>query len=201
MRHIGYFDVHLCGADPVKGITEETITKDIMNNTIKVILYGDIVDRKNSLEKFVDDCTRIIGKFKKLLGDFFKTGNHEADRDEDVPTLYKGWLNCHTDMIFNGPEESKLDRQTKWGRGRFSRLYKGLASKARDAGILDFHANLDNPEFQARFISYCEKYGAEKGKGIIGGHKHPNEKIVKKIGDYVLVIYPRGRHEVTELSE
>jgi hypothetical protein len=199
MKHIGYFDVHLYGADPVKGITAETILKDIADPTIKVTLHGDIVDRKNGLKKLIAEATALMKKFQALLGNMYKTGNHEVNQDEDVPTIIDGWAICHSDMIFNGIEASKADRMVTPGAGTFSRFFKGAASKARDAGLLNFHGKINDPLVQAQFLAYCKKYGATKG--VIGGHKHPASKMVAEVEGLQFVIYPRGRHEVTELSE
>ena len=198
-KTIGYFDIHLHGADPVKGITAESIIADANNPNIVTRLFGDIVDCKNAVKKLVEAAQKLKRKLQSLLGDKYKTGNHEVDQDEDIPTLVNGWLCCHSDMIYNGLIESKKDRMVTPGAGKFSRFLKGSASKARDAGLINLHGKMDDPEVQARFLEYCARYGGTKG--VIGGHKHPSEKLTAEINGLKFVIYPRGRHEVTELAE
>jgi hypothetical protein len=198
MTHIGYFDIHLWGADPVKNITYDTIISDNNDKSLVVFLCGDIIDRKNVLKKYVKDASEAFIKLKDVFGEKYRTGNHEVGNDNDFPLLYQGWGICHTDMIFNGEEESRRDRSVIPGAGFLSRLIKGIASNARDSGLLSFHSKLDDLDFQNRFIKYCDDFGIEKG--IIGGHKHPTEKIVKQIGKYTLVIYPRGRWKIDELN-
>lgn len=194
---IGYFDVHLYGADPVKGITPATIRKDNAEN--ETYLCGDIVDQKNCPKKQVKEANQLFQQLKSEFGSRYLTGNHEVNQDEDIPIVVNGWLLCHSDMIFNGIDASKQDRTVTPGAGSFSRFFKGLASKARDAGLINFHGKINDPVIQAQFLDYCKKYGATKG--VIGGHKHPLEKMVAEVNGLKFVIYPRGRWEVTELSE
>lgn len=198
MKNVGYFDVHLYGADPVKGISVESILKDNADPMTTVYLCGDIVDQKNAKKKLVKEANEKFLLLRNTLGERYRSGNHEVNHDEDIPLLVQGWGLCHSDMIFNGAVESRADRLVTPGAGMFSRFIKGLGSNARDYGIYSLHANFDAPDFQKRFIDYCETYKIEKG--IIGGHKHPLEKVVKQIGKYTLVIYPRGRHELVELK-
>lgn len=197
MKHYGYFDIHLYGADPIYAPCLENASNGNCEEGVTILLVGDIVDLKNSSKDSLKEAKDTFNKLKRIYGNKYLTGNHEVNQDEDIPLVIDGWGICHGDAIFNGFEESKAARKDKMGSGKLSRFFKGLGSKMRDAGLLNFHGKMTDRDVQARFVEYCKKYGITKG--IICGHKHFTEKQTFLVGDMKFVSYPRGLHEITEL--
>ena len=175
-------DIHFFGVDPVKDVEFDDLNG--------CILLGDILDLKNVLPEFHENCKYLRDRYLDMCGIHYITGNHECyslNLHLHLPDVNGKRVDLiHGDIPLWGLSKAIGRRNVKGGCGRFLRFFKWIGSKYRNV----VGCKLKDKE-KRELIKYCPDSDV-----IIIGHKHP-KKIIDEIYNGVgLIVVPRGITEI-----